>query len=348
MSNEKDFVIENGVLTKYDGPGEDVVIPEGVTEIASSAFWWCEELTSLSLPMTLEKIQLGAVSHFEMLSEIILPANHPHFVLQSGVLFDRNMTTLLIYPTAKRLPEYWIPDGVTYVYWGTLPLCEGFHLHVPGSVTDMFTEQGAWGIILHAPVGSFAERFARTAPPGYCAGFVEEGEPIRPDESALRKERTLKEWRDYFIFSMRTKGVNISSYVRSSKVVYLPDVMGKSQVASVSKDAFAPDITVLCSKGLFAKLHSDNKITTVRSCLLDRGLFTEEEQEYLLAYLKKNREACLEKWIMAEDYPALEACFTALPKVKTLVEECLVIAERLGRQRMNIFLLQTGRTERRK
>ena len=33
MENMQDFVIENGVLEKYKGPGGDVAIPEGVTEI---------------------------------------------------------------------------------------------------------------------------------------------------------------------------------------------------------------------------------------------------------------------------------------------------------------------------
>ena len=33
MSNINDFVIENGVLKKYQGQGGDVVIPEGVTSI---------------------------------------------------------------------------------------------------------------------------------------------------------------------------------------------------------------------------------------------------------------------------------------------------------------------------
>lgn len=38
MSSASDFVIENGVLTKYVGSGGDVVIPEGVTEIGDMAF----------------------------------------------------------------------------------------------------------------------------------------------------------------------------------------------------------------------------------------------------------------------------------------------------------------------
>ena len=36
-----DFIIENGILTKYQGPGGDVVIPDGVTRIDSFAFSDC-------------------------------------------------------------------------------------------------------------------------------------------------------------------------------------------------------------------------------------------------------------------------------------------------------------------
>ena len=38
MENMQDFVITKGVLEEYKGPGGDVTIPEGVTEIGSSAF----------------------------------------------------------------------------------------------------------------------------------------------------------------------------------------------------------------------------------------------------------------------------------------------------------------------
>ena len=45
MENNQDFVIENGVLIKYNGPGGDVTIPEGVKEIGWSAFKDCKKLT---------------------------------------------------------------------------------------------------------------------------------------------------------------------------------------------------------------------------------------------------------------------------------------------------------------
>ena len=42
MSNEKDFVIENGVLKKYVGPGGNVIIPDDVSVIGSQVLWNCQ------------------------------------------------------------------------------------------------------------------------------------------------------------------------------------------------------------------------------------------------------------------------------------------------------------------
>ena len=52
MSSASDFVIKDGVLKKYIGPGGDVVIPEGVTEIDWSAFSDCSSLTSVTIPQS--------------------------------------------------------------------------------------------------------------------------------------------------------------------------------------------------------------------------------------------------------------------------------------------------------
>lgn len=38
MSNASDFIIKNGVLTEYVGPGGDVTVPEGVKSIGTGAF----------------------------------------------------------------------------------------------------------------------------------------------------------------------------------------------------------------------------------------------------------------------------------------------------------------------
>ena len=54
MSNASDFIIENGVLTKYVGPGGDVVVPDSVTKINFNAFSGLASISSITLPEGIE------------------------------------------------------------------------------------------------------------------------------------------------------------------------------------------------------------------------------------------------------------------------------------------------------
>ena len=75
MSNQKEFVIRKGVLTKYNGPGGDVVVPEGVTSIGKKAFWECAVLTRITLPESVTEIENAAFYRCENLTEITLPTS---------------------------------------------------------------------------------------------------------------------------------------------------------------------------------------------------------------------------------------------------------------------------------
>ena len=75
MSNTSDFVIENGVLKKYIGPGGEVVIPDGVTEIGGSAFWHCGELAEITIPNSVTKIGNCAFDNCWRLTVISIPSS---------------------------------------------------------------------------------------------------------------------------------------------------------------------------------------------------------------------------------------------------------------------------------
>lgn len=72
-----DFVIVDGVLRDYIGPGGAVTIPAGVTEIGPGAFYATTYngniVTSISIPSTVTKISSGAFQSLPALEEIVLP-----------------------------------------------------------------------------------------------------------------------------------------------------------------------------------------------------------------------------------------------------------------------------------
>ena len=59
MSKKKDFVIKKNKLIQYVGKDVDIVIPDGVTSIADSAFSCCT-IRSLEIPASVTSIGFAA------------------------------------------------------------------------------------------------------------------------------------------------------------------------------------------------------------------------------------------------------------------------------------------------
>ncbi len=68
-----DFTIEDGVLTKYNGLGGDVVIPDGVTEIGEGAFGLCSGMTSVTIPDSVTRISGSAFAACSSLTSVTIP-----------------------------------------------------------------------------------------------------------------------------------------------------------------------------------------------------------------------------------------------------------------------------------
>lgn len=73
MSNPRDFIIENGVLKKYKGPGGDVVIPEGVTSVGKYAFKYCRALKTVTIPESVKSIGDWAFHNCSALKTVTIP-----------------------------------------------------------------------------------------------------------------------------------------------------------------------------------------------------------------------------------------------------------------------------------
>ena len=114
MSNASDFIIENGVLKKYVGPGGDVVIPEGVKKIGNSAFRWSNSLNRAVLPEGVSVIFPEAFADCKSLESVVLPESLED--IDANGAFDVNTQDAIIF-TVKQdsfAEQYCRDKGLNY------------------------------------------------------------------------------------------------------------------------------------------------------------------------------------------------------------------------------------------
>lgn len=347
MSSASDFIIENGVLTKYVGPGGDVVIPEGVTVIGARAFQDCDGVTSISIPEGVTAIGRGAFEDCVNLGSVIVPesltaiadeafcgcrclADADGFVILQGQLFR-------YYGSEK---EITIPQHVVSIREGAFRECKNLTIHVHGGVTSIaFFLPFGWNATVMAPVGSAAEREANRHREKSGCRFIPEGEPVEADDSHMRCERSLNEWRKYYNFSNRSAGSCISGFLKSSKLAYLPDQFGKPKIATIKKDAFPEDLAFLCSKSIFAKLPMENKVSTLRAFLADPSLFLSEEAKYLKEFLKRNAEKVFAVLIEREETAVMKRCLELASYSDAVMDSAMAAADEANRIDLKAFFL---------
>ena len=138
MSDPGDFIIENSVLTKYVGPGGDVVIPEGVTSIGEKVFASSKTLTGVTLPKSLKTVRAEAFASCSGLKSVAIPRGVTE--IRFGA-FDwcNNLRDVYIDDLAA-----WcrIQFGGVYANCGN-PLSAGARLHVNGeALTELVIPEG--------------------------------------------------------------------------------------------------------------------------------------------------------------------------------------------------------------
>jgi len=73
MDKPVEFVIENGALLRYIGPGGDVTIPYGVREISNLAFSYNLNVTGVTIPDGVRYIGICAFFNCENMARVSIP-----------------------------------------------------------------------------------------------------------------------------------------------------------------------------------------------------------------------------------------------------------------------------------
>ncbi|RYG97987.1 MAG: leucine-rich repeat domain-containing protein [Alphaproteobacteria bacterium] len=145
----------------YGKPGS-YVVPETVVEVRRFAFAGSWHLTNVSIPSSVQSIGDGAFSYCRSLVAISVDAENPIFTGVSGILFSKDVTTLLQFPAGIASDGYTVPVGVTtlgnYAFRG----CWELHgINIPQTVTrigaNAFEQSGLFDVYLGDHVAEIGE-----------------------------------------------------------------------------------------------------------------------------------------------------------------------------------------------
>ena len=124
------------VLCCEDNSLSDVTLENGVEYIDNNAFGECFELTEIKIPESISLISGDPFSGCTGLESISVDKTSLYYSDVSGVLFDKELNTLVRYPCAKEGTEYIIPTSVTEIGASAFDGCgELIYIGVPQGVT---------------------------------------------------------------------------------------------------------------------------------------------------------------------------------------------------------------------
>ena len=117
---------------------KSVIIENGVTSIGDYAFLSCTSLTSVTIPNSVTSIGDRAFYNCTSLKSIEVSENNKNYASIDGVLFNKDKSELITYPTGKTDSEYAIPNSVTSIGRSAFEDCTSLtSVTIPDSVTNI-------------------------------------------------------------------------------------------------------------------------------------------------------------------------------------------------------------------
>ena len=114
-----------------------ITLPERLASIPSGLFESCENLTSITIPESVNSIGYMPFQGCTSLEKIQVDENNQAYASSEGVLYNKGMTALIVYPAGKN-GSYTIPATVTSVGSDAFSECSGLtELTIPAGMTEL-------------------------------------------------------------------------------------------------------------------------------------------------------------------------------------------------------------------
>lgn len=109
----------SAILTKYIGTDTDVVIPSTidgykVTSIADRFLSTTTIIENLTIPASID-IKITNNNNSKILKNIYVEEGHTKYTSKDGILYNKSMSELLIYPGGKTDISFEVPNGITTI-----------------------------------------------------------------------------------------------------------------------------------------------------------------------------------------------------------------------------------------
>ena len=133
------YTKDGKTFVKYAGGKTDTIytVLDGVTYISDYAFSWCNLLTEVIIPGSVNNIGLEAFQ-YNLLINIDVSVNNTNYKSIDGNLYSKDGTTLVKYAMGKTDTSFIIPTGVTTIEWHAFS-CSNFltNITIPNTVTTI-------------------------------------------------------------------------------------------------------------------------------------------------------------------------------------------------------------------
>ena len=117
-----------------------VIIPEGITSIGDTVFRGGDGITEITIPAQISKIGVAAFADCTKLKNIYVDSDNQYFTSVNGILFSKDMKTLICYPAGRTATTYTVPSGVTKIGYAAFGTAKNlYYIYLPDSVTHIDT-----------------------------------------------------------------------------------------------------------------------------------------------------------------------------------------------------------------
>lgn len=209
-----------------------VMLPESLRTIKSFSFWGGPDLTTIKIPKNVCHISNSVFCACYSMTSIEVDEENQYFSSEDGVLFDKNKTILMYYPSKKQDSEYTIPSTVKKIDPNAIMDCRNLKKINILEGTEHIGINAFWGMELETiTIPSTLNRIDGTYL-SYMSDTV-----VICEESV--DQNLISEAKSVINYRIENGEAKITNYRGIQENIEIPTDINSSAVTSIGSGAFA-------------------------------------------------------------------------------------------------------------